>query len=271
MLPTNTAVLTIAADADTQRISSILIVYRKGEVEMLPLSMSEVICQSATSSSLVFTWEDVLGASGYKVSLDGGNTYSDLLTHTNYSWTDLDPNQEYTIYVKAVGNGNNTLDSDPVSATATTLPSIVVTYPVTDVLNKDYTLSSYGDWLGKTSNSPAVYAGNTSGGDNYIQMRSSNSSGIVTTSSGGYASRIVVKWNAKTAGGRTLDIYGKSEAYTSSAQLYDSKAKGTKLGSIVYGTSTELEIVGDYAFIGLRSNDGAMYIDEIQITWVEGN
>ena len=44
-------------------------------------------------------------------------------------------------------------------------------------------------------------------------------------------------------------------------------AQGTKLGSIVKGTSTELEITGDYQFIGLRSNSGAMYIDSITVVW----
>ena len=42
------------------------------------------------------------------------------------------------------------------------------------------------------------------------------------------------------------------------------------LGSIVYGTSTELTITGDYPFIGLRSNSGAMYLTSISIDWQKG-
>ena len=39
------------------------------------------------------------------------------------------------------------------------------------------------------------------------------------------------------------------------------------MGSIVYGTSTTLNITGDYEYVGLRSSNGAMYLTELQITW----
>ena len=51
--------------------------------------------------------------------------------------------------------------------------------------------------------------------------------------------------------------------------MYDSSKQGTKLGSIVYGTSTELMVSDDYTFIGLRSNDGALYLSSISITWTK--
>ena len=49
--------------------------------------------------------------------------------------------------------------------------------------------------------------------------------------------------------------------------MYDNSKQGTKLGTIVKGTSTELTIEGDYEYIGLRSNSGAMYLTSITITW----
>ena len=149
---------------------------------------------------------------------------------------------------------------------------------VVDVLNYAFTGisgSSYTDWSGKTGTSGAVYAGNSFANNNisYIQLKSSGStSGIVTTKSGGKARKIVVTWHSSTQSGRTLDIYGKTSAYSSAVDLYNNAAatKGTKLGSIVMGTSTELVITGDYEYIGLRSNNGAMYFTEIQITWETG-
>ena len=33
------------------------------------------------------------------------------------------------------------------------------------------------------------------------------------------------------------------------------------------GTSTILEISGDYDFVGFRSKDGAMYIGKIEVTY----
>ena len=143
----------------------------------------------------------------------------------------------------------------------------------TDILNRTLTGvsgTSYTDWSGKTSNSDAVFAGNSAGGNDAIQLRTTNSnSGIITTASGGSrVAKIKIIWNSNTASGRTLDIYGKNSAYSLAADLYNSSTRGTKIGSIVCGTSTELTITtGDYAYIGLRSNNNALYIDEIRITW----
>lgn len=130
---------------------------------------------------------------------------------------------------------------------------------------------SYTAWSNVKVSSDAVYAGNTAGGNDAIQLRSKNStSGIITTASGGKVSKVVVAWNGNTSSGRTLDIYGKNTAYSAISDLYDSNNKGTKLGSIAYGSSTTLNISGDYTYIGLRSNDGALYLDAINVTWGEG-
>ena len=129
--------------------------------------------------------------------------------------------------------------------------------------------SSYEAWSDVKVSSDAVYAGNTAGGNDAIQLRSKNStSGIITTASGGKVSKIEVAWNENTSSDRTLDIYGKNTAYSAISDLYDSN-KGTKLGSIAYG-STTLNISGDYTYIGLRSNNGALYLDAVTVTWGEG-
>ncbi|MBO7481377.1 MAG: InlB B-repeat-containing protein, partial [Bacteroidales bacterium] len=141
---------------------------------------------------------------------------------------------------------------------------------VTDVLNRaltGVTGTSYSNWSGKTSISSAVYAGNSAGGNNSIQLRSSNNSGIVTTTSGGNVKKVTVVWNSNTASGRTLNIYGKNTAYSSASDLYNASTQGTLLGTIVCGTSTELTISGDYAYIGMRSNSNAMYLTSISIDW----
>lgn len=152
---------------------------------------------------------------------------------------------------------------------------VVASDEVVDVLNRALTGISgtnYGSWSGKTSISNAVYAGNSAGGNESIQLRSNNSnSGIVTTTSGGLATKVSVVWNSNTANGRTLNVYGSNSAYSAATDLYDNAKAGTKLGTIVCGTSTELVIDGDYEYIGLRSNSGAMYISEIQITWSTGS
>ena len=147
-----------------------------------------------------------------------------------------------------------------------------LTWAQTDVLDHDVigvSGNSYSSWTGLTLTSGAVYAGNTAGGNNAIQMRSNNNnSGIITTASGGVVTNITVVWNENTTAGRTLNVYGKNAAYSAASDLYGNNA-GTLIGTIAKGT-TDLEITDDYAFIGIRSASGALYLDEIQITWVSG-
>ena len=148
----------------------------------------------------------------------------------------------------------------------------------TDTLNRTFTGVSgtgYTSWSNKTGPSGAVYSGNSAGpasgtGGNSIQLKSNgSSSGIVTTTSGGKVSKFTVTWQGDTASGRTLDFYGKNSAYSSAADLYNN-SKGTKLGSVVYGTSTVLTVSGDYTYVGIRSNSGAQYISSIVIEWASG-
>lgn len=143
---------------------------------------------------------------------------------------------------------------------------------INDVMNRAWTGvtgNGYSDWT-KINNSGAKYTGNSMGGYDAIQLRSKdNHSGIVTKKYDGssYLSSVTVKWNAKTASGRQLDIYGSNTPYTSPGDLYNNQTEGTLLGSIVCGTSTSLTITGEYKYIGLRSNSGAMYLDEIIVTY----
>lgn len=126
--------------------------------------------------------------------------------------------------------------------------------------------SAYTSWENKSFTSNAIYQGNSTGTE-YIQFRETNkNTGIITTTSGGKAQKIKVVWHSNTAAGRILHIYGKNTAYSSVADLFGTK-KGTELGTIVKGTSTELTITGDYTFIGISTTGGTAYLSEICIQW----
>ena len=127
--------------------------------------------------------------------------------------------------------------------------------------------TSYSNWSGKKVTSNAVYAGNSAGGNDSIQLRSSGNSGIITTATGGNVKKITVNWNNNTVSGRTLDVYGKNSAYSATSDLYSTNIRGTLLGKIVKGTSTELIINDSYSFVGVRSNDGAMYLTSITFSY----
>ena len=155
----------------------------------------------------------------------------------------------------------------------------VIPSELTDVITADKlkaTGTSYTDFSGVKISSNAVYAGNnakTTTGD--IQLRSSNSnSGIVSTTSGGKATKVSVVWASGTADGRTIDIYGNNSPYINAKELYSTGTntnQGTKIGSIVCGTSTELVIDGNYPYVGIRSKSGALYLESVSITWESGS
>lgn len=140
-----------------------------------------------------------------------------------------------------------------------------------DVLNQAFTGvtgTTYTEFSGKEGESGAVYAGQCAGGNESIQLRSNNNnSGVVTTASAKKVKKVSVTWNSNTAAGRTLNVYGKNDAYSAATDLYDSAKQGTLLGTIVCGTSIELEVSEDVRFIGFRSASGAMYLTEVQIVW----
>ena len=163
-------------------------------------------------------------------------------------------------------------ESVDVTITQAAKPSADAPVEVTDVLTRATTgvtsANTYASWSGKTVTSSAVYAGNSAGGNEAIQLRTNNSnSGVVTTASGGNAKKIVVTWHSATTANRILQVYGKNTPYTDATDLYNTNNQGTLLGTIKYGTSTELIITGDYQYVGLKSSSGAMYLTEIKITW----
>lgn len=130
--------------------------------------------------------------------------------------------------------------------------------------------STYTDWTATGEKSGVSYSGKSAGSNASVQLRSDTKndiySGIVSTTTKGKLKKISVDWNSETVVGRQLDIYGSNTPYTATSVLYGNN-KGTLLGSIKKGTSTELVVEGEYTYIGLRSNDGAMYLSAINITW----
>ena len=140
---------------------------------------------------------------------------------------------------------------------------------VDDTLTREVigvTSTSYTGWSGKTVNSQGVYAGNSAGGNNAIQLRSlGSSSGILSAVSGGKIQKVVVEWNENTTTGRSIKVYGQNSSFTSVADLYESSS--TELGTITCGTSTELTISDEYEYVGIRSAVGALYLNSVTFTW----
>ena len=199
-------------------------------------------------------------------------------TNQNVVWTSNNPevasvDENGLVVANAVGGAKITATAADGSGVYGECVLTVVAAPssVSDTLTRETTgvaqSTTYVSWSGKNGTSGATYAGQSAGDSNTIQLRSKNSnSGIITTASGGKIAKVSVEWNSKTSAGRILDVYAKNTAYSDPTDLYGSDS-GTKVGSIAYSSDTELTISGDYTYVAVRSNDGALYLDSITFTW----
>ena len=181
----------------------------------------------------------------------------------------VDPNYDEEgdtdIIIEGEGNGEEPGGEEPGE-----------TKEVVDVLNNANTINStatsYTTWT-YTATSGAEYSGNSAGQYSSIQLRTTNSNeGVVTTKSGGKVAKISVKWNSNTLDARTLDVYGKNEAYESPADLFNADKQGNLIASFAKADGNkEIVIEGNPTFIGFRSKSSALYLDEVEITWIQGD
>ena len=222
---------------------------------------------------------ETITKSDVTVEDDLGNLITDF-TFTDYMFTYDDAESggevsEVDFDIEYSGDDEDYLGMETVLTVDVQRKEYSSSFSKTDVIDLNYTGvsgSSYTSWGPLDApTSSAKYKGQSNSGYSSIQLRSSadksgNYSGIVSTVSGGTLSKISIVWNENTDAGRILNIYGSNVAYSSPNDLYGDYPIGTKLGTIVKGTSTELVVnSGSYSYIGLRSNGNAMYIDEISI------
>lgn len=177
-----------------------------------------------------------------------------------------------------------TYSAKTVSYTLTVNPAPLVIEPIDggiiDILTHDClaaTSSSYTNFSGKqaknANHSDAVYAGRSSRNGNStqysIQLNAIATGRIATTTTGGLAKRVYVRWATQgtlNTNNRSLYIYGSNDAFTGS----ETSTSATKIGTITFTTgATEayVDLTGDYKYI-LMTGSGAIYMDEIHVTWV---
>ena len=180
-----------------------------------------------------------------------------------------------TVTGQKVGSATITVTTEDQGLTDTCLVTVVAADTVntsSDVLTAALTGvgDSYAEWSDVTISTGAVFAGQSmKNGSNEIQIRSSNNnSGIVSTTSPGKIKKVTVDWGSDSGNtGKTLDIYASNTAYTSPTQLYGNSIVGVKVGSIAYDSATQLTINDDYKYVGVRSKNGAIYLDSITFDW----
>lgn len=247
-----------------------------GNDEMLTPLDVPVPTATVNANTITVSWPEVANAGSYTVTC--GDALRQTVTTTSATFEDLSFLTTYEISVAAnpADGDSNYSASVAATITATTGENPNAGQGAIDIINLDFTgrtTTSNVAWTNVAA-STVEYAGcsaktSNAAGAMYFNTGSTSSTkgAIVTTSSVGKVTMIVVTWNPKTANGKALQIYGKNTPYAASKDLYSSSDCGTLLGSIVYGTSTAFVINGSYKYIGLSTNNNVMYIDEIQVVW----
>lgn len=158
--PTGSAAsYTIASLSGGQvRLNSVTVTYTAGEIaEPEQLVMSAVTCTAQTYNSLTFTWDAVANASGYEVTI---NDETETVNDTEYTATGLTAENDYTISVKALGDGTYYTDSAAVEATGTTTANTGGEVVPTILLSEDFAEITTGDNT-STGGSSSSWSGNT--------------------------------------------------------------------------------------------------------------
>lgn len=209
------------------------------------LTMSDITCTAHTSSSLTFGWTAVTGAVGYQVSTDGTN-FGSTQTGTSYTRTGLNPETDYYIWVKAVGDGVVYSTSDPKKSSVGTTDAssgepATSTLTFTAACGGSGTADDGVEWTVTSDGSESsfdstkgIHYGTGSAEVQYIRLTTSDIPGTI--------SKVVV--NASTASGVSATVGvtvggnafgGNPKTLTTSATNYT--FEGSASGEIVVNVS----------------------------------
>ena len=153
----------------------------------------------------------------------------------------------------------------------------------TDVIDAAFTgvtSTSYKSWADKAgSASQAVYAGYTAtrasgaiGLRTNIDYTNTYYSGIVSTTSGGFAKSVTLTVYADANYSRTVEVYAKNEPYASPNDLFTGTT-GVLIGTVTADAHTEntatIDFPADvsYKYIGIRSQGYAVDVPLVKVTW----
>ncbi len=227
------------------------------------------------NNTVHLSWAGTENAASYLVAFtpEGGSTSYVTVTDESVVLEALEYSTSYSYSVTSVANPyfqKNSAATAGASAIATKAQPDGMKVDVITVAQTNATTNTYVEFSNLARTSDARYAGKNAKGYDVIQLSDSNPNGIWTTTSGGYIRSVTITLHTGSA--NTLDIYAKNTAYASE-DLYSKSAatKGTKVGSVTASTSESVRqkivLASDYNYLGIRSNSGAIYVEEIRIEW----
>ena len=236
-------------------------------------STSGKFCTVA-SGGYLYNSTEITGLESVNASFSGGSLslYSSKSTTFSGDATSLSSGSTISIspnfnYFKLVASGETAINSITILYTCATRPEIS---EVTDIITASdlaATSTSYVSFSGVKKSSDAIYAGQSALNNNAnIQFKSKNSdTGLVSTQSGGTVKSVKI---TIASGSNTVEVYGSDSAYTSDTDLFITASQGTKVGGVSStGTINFTGSYANFAYVGIRSENGAVYISNIEITW----
>ncbi|RVU00455.1 gliding motility-associated C-terminal domain-containing protein [Mucilaginibacter limnophilus] len=94
-----------------------------------PLEAPSVTVGGTTTTSVTFTWNNVTGAVSYQISTDNGQTFTDAGSGTSYTVSNMQPNTEVSLIVRAVGNADCQMSANSNTATGSSTANGVIFVP----------------------------------------------------------------------------------------------------------------------------------------------
>lgn len=265
----------------TAGMTSITGTYEDKTIEVTGITVTDAVVTYTLSIKLDVetVYADTDGKLTYELKDNKGNAFSGNITSVAWSssnTTALEIGQTSGEYL-AYEAGKTTIElwvyTDNTSVYFNTTLELEVknapTYVVDKLTASDLkaTSSSYADFENVTSTSGIKYAGNSAKNGSNIQLKSKNNiSGIVSTTANRILTKVEVEWASSNT--NTLEVYGSNTAFNKASDLYATDLKAEKLGTIS-SSNTTLEIKSEtkYAYVGVRSNSGAIYLASISFTW----
>lgn len=270
--------VTVSFDVPSGKTDTRLYLYKNAtELRLYKETSMTVAVPSGVITGIEFevSYDDNINATPSAGTITTGKptTWTGEAQSVTFSWTATSKINKMTVTYKSEGGDT---PNPPTPPTGDEKTDVLSTSSLNIPTGKPE--SGFGTYQDFTYTSTATGAGylaqacgNPNSGESYpeaIQLRSKNdNSGIVVTKSAGTVKAVTVKWNDLTADGRTLDIYGSHTAYTAPAELYAEATAGTKLGTLAKGETT-FTLSEAYEYVGMRSTNGALYLDNVEITWV---
>ena len=267
--------------------NAIVVTYETGESSATELTDAQFDWSAASAeATMPSTFENqptLINTLGLGVSYSSSTPTTATIDATSGAVTLVAPGTTTISAVFAGGEvGGTNYAAKTVSYTLTVKPAPLVIEPIEggiiDILTHStlgVTTTGYTAFSSKQAtndnHSDAIYAGKTARNGNATQYNiqlNTGKGGIATTTTGGLAKRVYVKWASQTANtnNRALYIYGSNTAYTGS----ETSTSTTKIGTVTYTTGAEeayADLTGDYQYILILAS-GAIYMDEIHVTWV---